>query len=1484
MDDKSTVLHVAAAHGMAQVVQALLDAGACTWVLNLLERTPLEEAIHSSHLDICQLFLQHKQLGHVHRIREHERWEPIRGWGNTFPGHLLPTDIVDNWVRWRLGREGNMRSLPPVHSSMKAEKIAPLQILGHTWAIDLLTDAVDKQGYRYALDFWKFAAGLGCPASTSTMFVRYRTWTQVPRQPCLGSLAEDLRHRVEIKTRANFSKCFLAHDAVACVMELKQCLRETAVHYCQVLERAGYFHHVINARNFDDSKRNFRFYKDEDSSLQSLDADNYKIEPWMVSESMTVKLVATSGIHITNAHGSLQARSGFPSIVAANVVLETGKWYYEVSVEELGSEIQVGWATVLFTGREKLTLGVGDDNKSWAFDAHGRKWHQHWSKAYGRQVQEGGVIGVAVDLDEHVCSYSLNGDWTSPMGEAFKNVAANIRPAITLQSKASVAVNFGPNFKHSPPTSFQAVSHSKIGEPIFSLDTHSLVVQNRERILRRYPDLSPDFAERCCIQSGDILAKLSKQQHDPENPYLLVVYENERFIPGTGWSSDHLSSKFSDPNALTGNHLDGDYIKAGGKIAILPAADWSWTTDWKIVNEDSGENGWQYSTSFWSQATMSPSSLGKCVRQRRWQRQMCFTEQLDAELSSSISLPVIPQHGKAVRLRTTAGEVNEMGYLSDRSLVAKSGFPSVVPAQYGEHGLRDLLLTKDKWYYEIEVLEKGHAQIGWAKADFTGFDKISEFMSDRRAGLASQFAVGAVGVGLASTGAGIGVIIGGIFVGQGVIKIRQKLRHRQERATTKGALRSGDEAKIGFGVGDDDMSWATDLDGRSWHCGGKQTFGKRVEKGDIIGCACDIPNGVISFSLNGSWVPPFGNAKVDLRLDAGVRPAVTIDSKAELRLNFGETPWAFEPPTEEFKKVMEASSCGPRTVLLQTDSGSTYGRLCSGCTKIAPITCTDYAVMEGERAELEDLRGRFAILHLNHDALSMHHISACIAASALVVIIVNTNKDSPERLVDFGVYPPVSFSIPIITVSYASGRMLQFAGSIHAEMALPRTQVLEQRSPRALSSFDEMRGRIDHYSSQLQTGLMTLFVDGRYTCTYLQRTIVDEAKTIFMERMVDKMPSLISVDVDGSASLDLFQDAVRTLQSSRGSIDYEFLFGKSGTKEQCYAMLGQRGGTVFHTAPVYSLDNSHLGVLYCVLGIVLTGLVHPVENESGFEEVPLDYDSCKLSSQGKFRIANSDQALKMFCIGFKFLPAPRMLAEYEPATSLIDPTDWRKTVPACADCIAGLLQNVTACDSVPEMQRVAREVRQHTQDMIGREMQGPLPPNELSAIVAYTHDLSHEAGIKQGNLYYELNMALRKRGNQQRQELKEAWGDYNHFLMSGLSMLPLFTGYVYRSVNFPQKIQAVEAYGIGKTVQWGGYTSTATVLGSAKGFYKQESILFKIKVHSGHDICKYSYVDSENEVLLSPECSFQVASAPYESDGCTMIDLEELINEALLFS
>ena len=67
-----------------------------------------------------------------------------------------------------------------------------------------------------------------------------------------------------------------------------------------------------------------------------------------------------------------------------------------------------------------------------------------------------------------------------------------------------------------------------------------------------------------------------------------------------------------------------------------------------------------------------------------------------------------------------------------------------------------------------------------------------------------------------------------------------------------------------------------------------------------------------------------------------------------------------------------------------------------------------------------------------------------------------------------------------------------------------------------------------------------------------------------------------------------------------------------------------------------------------------------------------------------------------------------------------------------------------------------------------------LPEDELFAVVVYTYD--NQSGEQPGNLYYELNNALRQRSAQSRTALLQLWGGFLYYLLSGLAKLPDTTG------------------------------------------------------------------------------------------------------------
>ena len=54
----------------------------------------------------------------------------------------------------------------------------------------------------------------------------------------------------------------------------------------------------------------------------------------------------------------------------ADVLLQSGKWYYEVEIagEEVSGYPLIGWANDLFSGGDGEQHGVGDDENSWGVD------------------------------------------------------------------------------------------------------------------------------------------------------------------------------------------------------------------------------------------------------------------------------------------------------------------------------------------------------------------------------------------------------------------------------------------------------------------------------------------------------------------------------------------------------------------------------------------------------------------------------------------------------------------------------------------------------------------------------------------------------------------------------------------------------------------------------------------------------------------------------------------------------------------------------------------------------------------------------------------------------------------------------------------------------------------------------------------------------------------------------------------------------------
>jgi len=150
---------------------------------------------------------------------------------------------------------------------------------------------------------------------------------------------------------------------------------------------------------------------------------------------------------------SITHKSHFPSFITKDILLHSGKWFYEITIIKNGL-IQMGWATKHFNPTDPRD-GVGDDNDSFAYDGRRKlKWGQGAiHEEYGKEWKSGDVIGAMIDLDDKKIEFTLNG---INLGVAFKNINTNggMYPAFSMSYGSEVEVNFGSDLIKFPATDY----------------------------------------------------------------------------------------------------------------------------------------------------------------------------------------------------------------------------------------------------------------------------------------------------------------------------------------------------------------------------------------------------------------------------------------------------------------------------------------------------------------------------------------------------------------------------------------------------------------------------------------------------------------------------------------------------------------------------------------------------------------------------------------------------------------------------------------------------------------------------------------------------------------------------------------------------------------------------------------------------------------------------------------------------------------------
>ena len=240
----------------------------------------------------------------------------------------------------------------------------------------------------------------------------------------------------------------------------------------------------------------------------------------------------------------------------------------------------------------------------------------------------------------------------------------------------------------------------------------------------------------------------------------------------------------------------------------------------------------------------------------------------------------------------------------------------------------------------------------------------------------------------------------------------------------------------------------------------------------------------------------------------------------------------------------------------------------------------------------------------------------------------------------------------------------------------------------------------------------------------------------------------------------------------------------------------------------------------------------------------------------------------------------RMDETEAPPLGIQPDTPWQD-IPERHSCKQELETNVQIHAVVPRFASLVGdvmakfdEVRNHDAD--ARALAAPLSDNELVSVITYTHDFQLPNQEKRGNLYFEMNNALRASSAAARQQMMVTWGLIVHYILGGLGKLPDFAGTVLRGV--PGRAAIAPQYTLNRTIKWRAFTSSSTALGAAASFGSPEDVLiFRIQVTRGKVVRLLSLFQQEDEVLLFPGMKFQVSRAAYVNadDGYTYVDMVE---------
>ena len=187
---------------------------------------------------------------------------------------------------------------------------------------------------------------------------------------------------------------------------------------------------------------------------------------WSNANTITCPGNDAGGFVVAGNTASLSNTSGYQWVITATAPAPNGvKSYWEIGVNDT-YQTPTWWEQVGFmTSGAPLTSNMVNASGGWGFVGNGQKAHGGNYVNYGSQWNNNAIIGVALDLVNDACWFSLNGVWqggatateianSTLTHAAYTGLTSVYYPAASTQSDPVIFTSYFSNFNYTPPTGF----------------------------------------------------------------------------------------------------------------------------------------------------------------------------------------------------------------------------------------------------------------------------------------------------------------------------------------------------------------------------------------------------------------------------------------------------------------------------------------------------------------------------------------------------------------------------------------------------------------------------------------------------------------------------------------------------------------------------------------------------------------------------------------------------------------------------------------------------------------------------------------------------------------------------------------------------------------------------------------------------------------------------------------------------------------------